>query len=175
MAQTAEKQVTTDSATDQPVVTPDDEGKDAVSETPKATPITVGRMGLAVEERTQWLFTVPQKVTPEQCMDEGYWQHVSMRFRAGDELIVTPDDMSWELVLAVIGCGNLYAHVIKKVLYDLKPLVATIKLPPIYKVDYHGRHHKWRVLREGKMLRDGFETEALARRYAANHEAAVRR
>lgn len=163
-----------------PVAEPEPEKSEPVAEPEpakiqKAKPITMGRMKLEVEARNPWLFTVPTEVTPEQCMDEGFWQHVSMRLRAGDQMIVVPDNGAWELVLGVIGAGRNYAHVVKKVLYDLKPLEQQIKIPSIYKVDYHGLHHKWRVLREGQMLRDGFETEQQARQHAANHEAAVLR
>jgi len=140
-----------------------------------AKPITEGRIGLEVEKSNRWRVDVPMGTTPEDCMKESYWQHVAPRLRPGDEIVAMPDNMAWKLVLHVLGAGRLFAHVVKEELYELAPLEAAIKLPSIYEVKFTGTHHKWAVIRESKPLKDGFETEGLARRYAANHEAAVQR
>jgi hypothetical protein len=140
-----------------------------------AKPITEGRMGLEVEMSNRWRVNVPMGTTPEDCMKETYWQHVAIRLRPGDEIVCLPDNMAWKLVLHVVGAGRLYAHVVQEELYELAPLEATIRLPSIYEVKFTGTHHKWAVIRESKPLKDGFETEGLARRYAQNHEAAVKR
>lgn len=140
-----------------------------------AKPITEGRIGLEVEKSNRWRVDVPMGCTPEDCMNESFWQHVASRLRPGDEIVAMPDNMAWKLVLHVVGAGRLYAHVVQEELYELAPLEAAIKLPSIYEVKFTGTHHKWAVIRESKPLKDGFETEALARRYAANHEAAVQR
>ncbi len=140
-----------------------------------AKPITEGRMGLEVEMSNRWRVNVPMGTTPEDCMKETYWQHVAIRLRPGDEIVCLPDNMAWKLVLHVVGAGRLYAHVVQEELYELAPLEAAIKLPSIYEVKFTGTHHKWAVIRESKPLKDGFETEGLARRYAQNHESAVKR
>ena len=140
-----------------------------------AKPINEGRIGLEVEKSNRWRVDVPAGTTPEDCMVESYWQHVAIRLRPGDEIVCLPDNMAWKLVLHVVGAGRLYAHVVQEELYELAPLEATIKLPSIYEVKYTGTHHKWAVIRESKPLKDGFDTEDLARRYAQNHEAAVQR
>jgi hypothetical protein len=119
--------------------------------------------------------TVKQGTTPEQCMDESFWCHVTTRLIAGDTLIVRPDDSAWELILNVVDCGPNYAHVHKKSFCELVPAVPRAKLPSIYSVEHAGPIHKWRFLREGKMMRDGFATEALAQRAAQQHEMAVNR
>jgi len=151
---------------------------DQVEEQPEsntAKPISEGRLGLEVERSNRWRVDVPLGTTPEDCMKESYWRHVATRFRPGDEIVCMPDNMAWKLVLHVVGAGRLYAHVAKQELYELAPLEQAIKLPSIYTIKFLGSHHKWGVLRENKPLKDGFETEELARRYAQNHEAAVTR
>lgn len=142
---------------------------------PVAKPITEGRMGLEVEKSNRWRVDVPMGTKPEDCMNESYWQHVATKLRVGDEIVCMPDNMAWKLVLHVVGSGRLYAHVAKQELYELAPLEQAIKLPSIYEVKFQGTHHKWAVIRSGEPLKDGFETESLARRYAAQHEAAVQR
>lgn len=141
----------------------------------KAEPITMHRMQAEVEVNTHWRMTVKQGVTPEQCMDEAFWCHVTTRLIPGDTLIVRPDDSAWELVLNVVNCGPQYAHVHKKSFCELVPAEPRKTLPSIYKVEHAGPIHKWRFLREGKMMRDGFATEALAQRAAEQHQMAVNR
>lgn len=141
----------------------------------KAPPIMESRFGLEVEASNHYRINVPQGTPPEALMDEAYWQHVAYKLRPGDTLRCMPDNMAWELNLQVIGSGRLYAHVVKKTFYELTPLEQAIKLPSIYKIRFLGSHHKWGVERDGNPLKDGFETEALAQRYAQNHEAAVKR
>lgn len=140
-----------------------------------AKPINEGRIGLEVEKSNRWRVDLPMGTTVEDCLDEAYWRHVATRFRPGDEIVCMPDNMAWKLILHVVGAGRLYAHVVKEELYELAPLEQAIKLPSIYEVKFLGSHHKWGVIRSGKPLKDGFETEGLARRYAQNHEAAVQR
>ncbi len=148
---------------------------EAAPEPEKATPPGVNRFGLQAEHNQKWRLNVAIGVTPEQCMEEGFWAHIATHLRPGDEIRVFTDSMSWELVLHVIGAGRAYAHVAKKALYEYATREDQVTLPSIYKIDFAGTTHKWRVIRNDKLLKDGFQTEALARRAAAQHEAAVDR
>lgn len=141
----------------------------------KAEPITMHRMQAEVEVNTPWRMTVKQGITPEQCMDEAFWCHVTGRLIPNDTLIVQPDDSSWRLVLNVVNCGPNFAQVEKLEFYDLVPSEPRKATASIYKVEFAGPIHKWRFLREGKLMRDGFATEALAQRAASQHQMAVNR
>ncbi len=141
----------------------------------KAPPISMARFGLDSEYNQLWRITVPDGTLPEQTLEQGFWANVSMHFNPGDTVTVKPDDGSWKQILEVIGCGKLYAHVLQLELYDLMPVGAIVELPSIYKIEFAGAHHKWRVLREGSNLRDNFRTKSEAAKWAANHEAAVNR
>ena len=165
MAQAKKDEAKTDVVTDEVEPTPFE----------KAKALTMSRFHLKADRLNTWYVESEMGTTVEQVKDETYWANISMHLRAGDEIHVMPDDMSWELVLHVAGAGNQFAHVIEKSLHNLKPATAPVKLPSIYTVEFAGSHHKWRFLRDGKMMRDGFETESLARLAAANHEAAVNR
>ena len=138
-------------------------------------PVSRARWGLLVEHSNTFRVNCKVDTKPEHCLDPSYWEHISLSLSRGDEIHVMPDDMSWELVLHVQDTGHNWAHVIKKAFYELAPSVGLEQLPGIYKVEWAGSTEKFRVLREGEKLKAGFATEALARRYAANHEAAVRR
>jgi hypothetical protein len=141
----------------------------------KANPVTMHRMKLEVEVNSRFRITVKNDVTPEDCMDEAFWCHLSTRIIAGDTLVVRPDDTTWELVLHVVNSGSQFVHVCKKAFYELVPDVPRAPLPSLYMVDHAGPIHKWRFHRDGKMMKDGFATESLARRAAQQHEMAVNR
>ena len=141
----------------------------------KATPLTQSRFGLADEYRKIWCATCEESTTPEQLMEQSYWANLAMMMQPRDRIVVAPDSLAWELHLRVIGCGKLWAHVAKLEFYDWEAVSAPEQLPSRYTVKHAGAHHKWRFLRDGVAMKDGFETEALARRAAANHEMAVNR
>ena len=141
----------------------------------RAKAVNVARIGLLEQARNAWLVNVDMDTTPEHCLDGSFWEHVAKMMQPGDNIHVLPDDMSWELVLHVCGQEPLFLHVVQKDFYKLVPATAPVIIPSRYKVQFAGAHHKWRVLRDDKPLKDGFATADLARRYAANHQAAVAR
>ena len=141
----------------------------------KAKPLTMSRFQLADEKRNIWRVEVEIGTTVEQVLDEGFWANVGSMLRPGDVIEVLPDDYSWRLDLHVAGAGRLYAHLVQLTHYKLVPTTAPIKVPSIYKVEFAGAHLKWRILRKGEPLLDGFATESLARRAAAEHQKAVDR
>ena len=189
MAEIAEKTPELDPATDQPVASgtiPLDDEKEStkaeVNQEPllgktmvRARALVESRFQLADEKRNIWRVTCEQGTTPEQCLHETFWANLGRILKSGDEIQILPDDQTWRMDVHVAGSGHNFAHVVKLRLYDLTPITPFVKLPSIYKVEFAGAYLKWRFLREGKMMQDGFETEALARRAAANHESAVQR
>lgn len=149
---------------------------ETVEETPdSAKPVTVSRWGLLAEHANTFRVNCKIETTPEQCLDPSYWEHISQYLNRGDEIHVMPDDMAWELVLHVQDKGHNWTHVIKKSFFELAASVGLEQIPSDYKIDWAGSTKKFRVLRKGDELKSGFATEALARRYAANHQDAVRR
>jgi hypothetical protein len=155
-----------------------EETPEAVREVPdelKVSPPGVNRFGLAAEHIQPWLMNVPHKTLPEQCLEQEFWQHISMHLSAGDTIIVRPDDMAWKLELHVINAGHNWAQVAREQFFQFATREEMPKIESIYSVRFAGTTHKWQVLRKGELLKEGIETEALARRAAANHELAARR
>lgn len=148
---------------------------EAVLEEVKPNPITQARFQLEVEANTTWRASVPEGVTPENCLDEAYWAHMGQRMMIGDTVIVRPDTGEWELVLHVANCGREFAQMIKKSLYDLRHSGTSKTEQSRYSVDFAGTTHKWRFKRDGKVLKDGFATKGLASQAASNHQLAVDR
>ena len=147
-----------------------------VLELVKASPVIMSRMGLEVEHNTVHRVNVPKDVTAEQCMDPTFWAHVSTRIAIGDTLVVRPDTMEWELVLHVVNSGREFVQVIKKQYFDLsvEALIEAVS-EARYGTDYAGSTYKHRALLDGKVLKDGFATKALAIKACQNHQMAVDR
>lgn len=142
---------------------------------PKAPALSVPRFGLADETRNIWRCSVSDDIHPEQVLDEGFWANVANMLQPGDTIQVLSDSYRWRFDLFVVANGNTWAQVARLAFYDLKPARPHEALPSKYQVQFAGAHHRWRVIREGEPLKDGFASEALARKWAANHEAAVAR
>lgn len=164
-----------DVVTGETVDLPEEPAVEAVPEAVKAEPVTLSRWGLADEKNTRHRVDIKPDVKPEHCMDEGFWTHISMHFTPGDTIVVRPENNEWELELHVVNCGTAFAQVVMKNFYELVPTTQMTKIESKYKVEWAGNVHKWRFLREGKMMRDGFATRELAARAAQNHQMAVDR
>ena len=141
----------------------------------RVSPPNQNRFSLAAEHIQPWLVNVAQQTLPAQCLEQEFWMHISEVMRPGDNIIVRPDDMAWKLVLHVINAGHNWAHVAKKQFFQFSTREQMPKVVSIYSFRYAGTTHKWQVLRKGELLKEFIETEALARRVAANHEQAVKR
>ena len=141
----------------------------------KSAALTMPRFGLAEESRNIWYATVEHGTLPVHVLEESFWSHVARLLQPGDEIIVMSDNMAWRKDVQVIACGSIWAQVVELQHYDLTPAKQHDKIPSKYKVEFAGAHHKWRVLREGEPLKDGFASEKLAAQWAAQHEAAVNR
>lgn len=146
-----------------------------IAEIPKAPALSMPRFGLAEESRNVWRVTVPVEIIPEQVMDEAFWSNVARLLQPGDEIQVLPDNYAWRRDLFVAANGTNWAQVQLLQHFSLSQAKPHPLVPSKYKVEFAGAHHKWRVLREGEPLKDGFASEKLARQWAANHEAAVNR
>lgn len=141
----------------------------------KVSPPGINRFGLQAEHNQTWRMNVSHKTVPEQCLEQDFWQHVAAHLRPGDEIIVQPDDMSWKLRLHVIDAGHNWAQVDKEHFVSFRTKDDMEPVQSVYAVRFAGTTHKYQVLRKGNMLKEGFATEALARQWAANHQAAVKR
>jgi hypothetical protein len=164
-----------DVVTGEPVDLPEATAVEAAPEPAKAEPVNLSRWGLADEKNTRHRVDVKPDVTPDQCMESGFWTHISMHFMPGDTITVRPENNEWELVLHVVDCGPQFANVVKKHFYELVPTTNMAPVRTDYKVEWAGNVHKWRFLRLGKMMKDGFATKELAARAAQNHQMAVDR
>jgi len=154
------------------------ENMDPVTEDPQekkaVKPVNMGRFREAQYSRNIFTVTVEPGVTVEDVCEQGFWQHIGAMLKAGDRIEVMDDMMSYYAELIVIAADRLWAQVgvIREI--DLTTFQGgEIPIPEQhYEVNFAGLTVKWRELYKGNVMKDGFETEGLARRWCSNHAAA---
>lgn len=175
-AQKKEPQV--DPETDAPV---EETAAKAPEPQPVVKPINLSRFKQAEHTRNLFTVTVEAGVRPQAVMQQEFWQHVGHLLRRGDRLEVMDDMMSFYMEIIVLASDRLWAHVAPVNMHgdglyytDLAKWQGRETPIPenLYKVDFAGLTKKWRVLYKGSLMKDEFETEGLARRWAAAHAAA---
>lgn len=112
--------------------------------------------------------------TVEDLLDERYWAHVANMLKPDDWIVVQPDDRSWLAELLVLSAGKLYAQVHLLHKHEIGEIKELPNASP-YAIDYGGGTAKWRVTRDGDVIRDGFDSKRDAARWVRSHEEALDR
>lgn len=152
-----------------------------VDETPaqevpeQVKPVGTNRFGLAAEQRNHFFVNVPHGTDPDLCLRPEFWTHVAQHLGRGDVVTIQPDDLAWELGVKVLDCGHNWANVRKRQFYEYESVMVRPETPDGYKVEWAGQTEKFRVVFKGEVLKSGFATENLARRFVSNHAQALKR
>ena len=138
-------------------------------------PVGLNRFGLAAEKRNQFLVNVPHGTNPDLALEPDFWTHVSRHLGRGDVVTIEPDDLAWEMSVKVLDRGINWANVRKREFFEYGSFEVMPETPTKYKVEWAGQTDMFRVCYEGEVIKSGFATEELARRFAANHAQALKR
>lgn len=140
-------------------------------------PLSPARIEEAGYNRNVFCVTAAEGLSPEEICDQNYWQHVSQMLKPGDHIEVVDETYQFYLELIVLAADRLWAHVAIINEVDLSPFHGQdIKIDARhYEVKFAGAHYKWRVFYKKDIIKQGFATEGLARRWAVNHAAALER
>lgn len=151
--------------------------EEVTTEVPEtAKPVGVNRFGIAVEKRNEFVVHCKHGTNPEHVLDVEFWEHLARHLGRGDIVEVVPDDLSWEMSVRVIDRGANWAHVKKRHFIDYGgAMEVASEIPQKYDVEWAGQTEKFRVLFNKEVLKSGFASESLARRYADNHAQALKR
>lgn len=121
---------------------------------------------------------VPSGVRPEQLEDPAFFSTVATMCRPSGLIFVESDDGLWLAQAYIISVGTNFVNVRVLQVWDM----AEYKGPPAqseptgYKVEWGGRHHKWRVVRDSDkavVYKDG-ASEQDAKNWLTEHMKAVR-
>lgn len=140
-------------------------------------PVGINRFGLADEHRNVWRCNAKIGTSPDQVLDASFFEHIARHLSRGDVLEIMPDDMAWEVNVRVLDCGHNWAIVRERfrVEYGTVDPDAQQKLASDYDIKWAGNTDKFAVKYKGEILKKGFATEDLARRFASNHAQALKR
>lgn len=116
---------------------------------------------------------------PEAAMEEitapGFWANVAKELRAGDEIKVMAEDMTWRAVLLIRAVGRVEAmvHVLA---YDVMGEAATVSAVDCpYAVKWRGPARKWSVIRKDTqdVVKEDFPAQEAAGRWITDHMKAM--
>ena len=138
-------------------------------------PVGLNRFGLAAEKRNHYLVYVPHGTDPETCFQPDFWSHVARHLGRGDVVTIEPDDLAWERSVKIVDRGHNWANAKPRTMFKYGAVEILPETPTEYKVDWGGKTDMFRVVFKGEVLKKGFATEALARRFASNHAQALKR
>ncbi len=139
-------------------------------------PVGVNRFAPAEQKRNHFVVYCKHGTDPESVLQVEFWEHVARWLGRGDLIEVMPEDLAWEMSVRVLDKGHNWALVKKREFFDYGGATKVkSEMPQSYNVDWTGPINKFRVTFNGEKLKDGFATEELARRYAANHAQALKR
>jgi hypothetical protein len=121
---------------------------------------------------------VPEAGTPfERVLEADYWANIAAKMRAGDTLIVMPDDGAWRAELLVWDVGHNYAQVSQVWKAERPQFAAAPGLSEDdFEVSFAGPIKKWRVIRKSDRaeLKDGLPTRPSAEGWRDDHRKALR-
>jgi hypothetical protein len=135
------------------------------------------RMQLAEQVRNVWSVTVPNDTHKGDLQRPEFWAHLATMLRPRDRIEVETEDGSYVADLLVLDAGTQYAKmaILREYRLDVVEPQSQSAAPAGHKVEWSGRHTKFRVVRESdsKVIKDGFATKADAYGWLASYGKAL--
>jgi hypothetical protein len=131
----------------------------------------------AEQVRNLWSVTIPNKATKSDLIRSDFWAHLANMLRPRDRIEAESEDGSYVADLIVLDAGTNYAKVtiLREYKLDVVEPQSQSSMPVGHKVEWSGRHTKFRVVRESdsKVIKDGFATKADAFGWLASYGKAL--
>lgn len=142
---------------------------------PRPVALTQPRFRQAEFDRNVWAATPEQGVTLETLKEPSFWAHVAGKLKMGDRIEVLADDMSYFAEFIVLAATRTEAAVKLLRHVELSQEVRLAENLQTHKVEWSGRHTKWRVIRKSDkaVIKSGFESQQLAANWLSDHLKAV--
>jgi hypothetical protein len=129
-------------------------------------------MQIAEQVRNHWSVTIPNRATADDLKRAEFWAHLANMLRPRDRIEAESEDGSYVADCIVLDAGSNYARVTVLREYKLDVVEPqSTAAPTDHKVEWSGRHTKFRVVRESdrKVIKDGFATRADANGWLAGY------
>lgn len=133
------------------------------------------QLNLETHYTQRYAIFVPSHVTIDDVLAPGWWAHVAMKLRPGDEVKVIPEDMSWRAVVFVRAVSRVEAIVQTIEFTELGTAVSTVAPDAPYYVKYGSPSVMFRVHRRdnNEVVKDHFQTKEQAEQWIKNHMRAA--
>lgn len=139
----------------------------------KPIALTDRRMQQGGFARNKWDVTTERGTTHTDLLDPGYWQNVSRRLAATDEVTALSEDGRWYARYLVIGCGKLWAklHLLEHHALEQDGKDLGERDEDGFDVDWMGPISKNAVIRkkDKAMVKDSFDTKSEAWAWVETH------
>lgn len=141
--------------------------------------ISRDRFGEQQHMQACYFARVPTGVKPEQMEDPAFFALVAPLCRPSGLMFVESDDGMWLAQVYIISVGPNFVNARVLQVWDMTTYKApaTAAEPTGYKVEWAGRHHGWRVVRESDkavVFKEG-KQQAEAQNWLNDHLKAVAR
>lgn len=123
-----------------------------MTDTKKERPYQISRDRFHEQQHRQqtYFVQVPSGIKPEQLEDPAFFSTVASLCRPSGLMFVESDDGLWLAQTYIISCGANFVNVRVLQVWDMSEYKgpAAQADPSGYKVEWGGRYHGWRVVRE---------------------------
>lgn len=136
------------------------------------TPLKASDLDHSHYLRLRMTATVPPGTALEDVTNPGFWANHAYRLKPGAIIEVLAEDNSLDCELRVLETGPTFATV--RVLRNYtekasKPVARD--LPDDVTISYGSKADKWRVVHQGKVVKDGIATEEAAQKAAEEYRS----
>lgn len=128
-----------------------------------------GMIQQAEQVCNRWRITITNDTSSEDVVKPVFWGHIAKMLRSGDIVEVVSEDQTRFMELMVLWSRRTEACV--AVLRDqvLKRAAKVEEIVGDYQIVFRGQRAKYGVMRGKDVVKDGFETEDLAKEFLSVH------
>lgn len=150
---------------------------------PQVTPLERARFHLSEHYQQNYVAVVPKDTDPRSLEDPAFFANVAFMCRASGRIFVECEDGTWLADLYIRSVGPQFVMAKLLQIWDMADYAPPdASATPVaeftgYKVEWSGRHTKWRVVRESDkaVIHSGDDTRSIAEGWLREHMKAVAR
>ena len=117
----------------------------------------------------RWRVTITNDTSNQDVVKPVFWGHIAKMLRSGDVIEVLSDDQTRFMELLVLYSRRTEACVAVLREQNIKAAAKIDEIVSDYQIVFRGQRFKYGVMRGKDVVKDGFETEDLAKEHLSVH------